>query len=192
MKITKAYRLRTPTKGARFTGSDGFNVDFEDVTDFSFNTQSQSWTVKLRSGRTQSVDVLYAHWPDPEADAHAWLEAFGRLVGAGKVRYVAASNFVDFAGLGDLLSPLLELTARGMRREDAYRVVQGHAMEAWRTEGDFRQRVSEDPEVRAVLKDSEIAEVFRLERYLQHVDALFARAFLGARAEKPSLAGVKG
>ncbi len=87
---------------------------------------------------------------------------------------------------------LLELTARGMRREDAYRVVQAHAREAWRTEADFRQRVSEDPEVRAVLKDSEIAELFRLERYLQHVDALFARVFLGARVEQSSLAGVKG
>src|SRR2546426_7851717 len=41
---------------------------------------------------------------------------------------------------------LLELTARGMRREEAYRVVQGHAMEAWKTEGDFRKRVSEDRE----------------------------------------------
>ena len=72
---------------------------------------------------------------------------------------------------------LLELTARGMRREDAYRVVQAHAMEAWKTEGDFRKRVSEDPEIRAVLKDDEIADVFRLERYLAHVDAIFARVF---------------
>jgi len=72
---------------------------------------------------------------------------------------------------------LLELTARGMRREDAYRVVQGHAMEAWKTEGDFRKHVSEDPGVRAILKDDEIAEVFRLERYLGHVDAIFSRVF---------------
>ncbi len=72
---------------------------------------------------------------------------------------------------------LLELTARGMRREDAYRVVQAHAMEAWKSEGDFRKRVSEDPEIRAVLKDEEIADVFRLERYLGHVDAIFARVF---------------
>ncbi|PYQ18863.1 MAG: adenylosuccinate lyase [Acidobacteria bacterium] len=72
---------------------------------------------------------------------------------------------------------LLELTARGMPREDAYRIVQGHAMEAWKTEGDFRKRVSEDPEIRAILKDSEIAEVFRLERYLEHVDAIFSRVF---------------
>ncbi len=72
---------------------------------------------------------------------------------------------------------LLELTARGMRREDAYRVVQGHAMEAWREEGDFRARIEGDPEVRAVLTEDEIADVFRLERYLTHVDALFDRVF---------------
>jgi adenylosuccinate lyase len=76
---------------------------------------------------------------------------------------------------------LLELTARGMRREDAYRVVQGHAMEAWKTEGDFQARVSADPEVRRVLKDDEIAEVFHLERYLGHVDAIFRRVFGEAR-----------
>ncbi|MBI3933023.1 MAG: adenylosuccinate lyase [Acidobacteria bacterium] len=72
---------------------------------------------------------------------------------------------------------LLELTARGMRREDAYRVVQTHAMEAWTKDGDFRKRVSEDPEIRAVLKPEEIAEVFRLERYLGHVGTIFRRVF---------------
>jgi adenylosuccinate lyase len=72
---------------------------------------------------------------------------------------------------------LLELTARGMRREDAYRVVQEHAMEAWKTEGDFRARVAADPAVRAVLTEKDLDEVFRLQRYLGHVDAIFARVF---------------
>jgi adenylosuccinate lyase len=72
---------------------------------------------------------------------------------------------------------LLELTAKGMKREDAYRVVQAHAMEAWKAEGDFRQRVLADPEVRDVLSEAEIEEVFRLERSLTHVDAIFARVF---------------
>jgi len=76
---------------------------------------------------------------------------------------------------------LLELTARGMRREDAYRIVQGHAMEAWRSEGDFRRGVYEDPEIRKVLTEAEIEEVFRLERYLTHVDEVFARVFPGER-----------
>jgi adenylosuccinate lyase len=79
---------------------------------------------------------------------------------------------------------LLELTARGMRREEAYRIVQAHAMEAWKTEGDFRAGVSADPEVRAVLKAEEIAEVFRTEGYLKHVDAVFARVF-GAVGDEP-------
>ena len=72
---------------------------------------------------------------------------------------------------------LLELTARGMRREDAYRVVQAHAMEAWRTDGDFRAMVAADSAVRAVLGEGELDEVFRLEPYLAHVDAIFARVF---------------
>jgi adenylosuccinate lyase len=72
---------------------------------------------------------------------------------------------------------LLELTAKGMRREDAYRVVQSHAMEAWKSEGDFRQRVLGDPEIRDVLGEAEIDGVFRLERYLTHVDAVFDRVF---------------
>jgi adenylosuccinate lyase len=76
---------------------------------------------------------------------------------------------------------LLELTARGMRREDAYRIVQGHAMQAWKEEGDFAQRVRDDAEIRSILSAAEIDEVFHLERYLGHVDAIFERVF--ARAE---------
>jgi adenylosuccinate lyase len=72
---------------------------------------------------------------------------------------------------------LLELTAKGMRREDAYRVVQTHAMEAWKSEGDFRQRVLADPEVRKVVNEAELEAVFRLERYLTHVDEVFGRVF---------------
>ncbi len=72
---------------------------------------------------------------------------------------------------------LLELTAKGMRREDAYRVVQEHAMEAWRRDGDFRAAVAADPEIRRVMSEAEIAEVFRLERYLTNVEAVFLRVF---------------
>jgi adenylosuccinate lyase len=81
---------------------------------------------------------------------------------------------------------LLELTARGLSREEAYRIVQGHAMEAWRTEGDFRARVSADPAVRAVLSEKDLDDVFRLERYLGHVDAIFARVFGPGGAAAPA------
>jgi len=72
---------------------------------------------------------------------------------------------------------LLELTAAGMRREDAYRIVQGHALAAFDENGDFRERVSRDREVREVLSDEAIAEVFHLERYLSHIDVVFERVF---------------
>jgi adenylosuccinate lyase len=75
---------------------------------------------------------------------------------------------------------LLDLTAKGLPREDAYRIVQAHAMEAWRSDGDFRKRIEDDPEVRAHLRPADIAEVFRLDRYLAHVDTLFHRVFGGA------------
>jgi adenylosuccinate lyase len=79
---------------------------------------------------------------------------------------------------------LLELTARGMSREDAYRVVQSHAMEAWKSEGDFRARVLADPEIRMALGEAQIDKVFRLESYLTHVDAVFDRVF-GGPAPRP-------
>jgi adenylosuccinate lyase len=75
---------------------------------------------------------------------------------------------------------LLELTARGLARDYAYRLVQGHAMEAWRTDGDFRERILSDPEVGKVMGEAEVADVFRLERYLTHVDAIFRRVLPGA------------
>src|SRR5512136_2287700 len=78
---------------------------------------------------------------------------------------------------------LLELTAKGMRREDAYRVVQAHAMEAWRNEGDFHRRVASDPEIRKVVNEAELEAVFRLERYLTHVDEVFDRVF-GSEARR--------
>ena len=69
----------------------------------------------LRRLRTDHVDVLYAHWPDPSADPEEWMGTFGDLVRAGKVRYAGTSNFVDFAGFGDCLTPLLEMAKRDAR-----------------------------------------------------------------------------
>lgn len=72
---------------------------------------------------------------------------------------------------------LLELNERGLQREEAYRIVQGHAMAAWHEEGDFQARVLADPGVRALLSEEQVREVFRVERYLRHTGALFARVF---------------
>jgi len=72
---------------------------------------------------------------------------------------------------------LLDLAAGGMLRENAYKVVQGHAMKAWEEEGDFRAAIEADPEVGAVLAPGEIARSFSLDRQLKNVDRIFKRVF---------------
>jgi adenylosuccinate lyase len=72
---------------------------------------------------------------------------------------------------------LLDLSAAGMLREQAYRLVQSHAMRAWEEEGDFRAAIEADPEIGAVLTKEQIAEAFSLERQLRNVDKIFARVF---------------
>jgi adenylosuccinate lyase len=72
---------------------------------------------------------------------------------------------------------LLDLAAGGMLREQAYRLVQSHAMRAWEEEGDFRAAIESDLEVSAVLSPEKIAEAFSLQRQLRNVDKIFARVF---------------
>src|SRR5205823_6003365 len=72
---------------------------------------------------------------------------------------------------------LLDLAAAGMLREQAYAIVQRHAMEAWENEGDFRAAVAADPEISRLLTAGQLAQTFSLERQLKHVDAIFDRVF---------------
>jgi adenylosuccinate lyase len=71
---------------------------------------------------------------------------------------------------------LLELTAAGLPREEAYRIVQEHALAAQDRNVSFRAALEADPRVSAVLDAPRLAECFALERELEHVDELFARA----------------
>ena len=72
---------------------------------------------------------------------------------------------------------LLDLAAAGMLREQAYRVIQAHAMRAWETEGNFRASVESDKEVLSYLSIEKINQAFSVDRYLLHVDRIFARVF---------------
>ncbi len=72
---------------------------------------------------------------------------------------------------------LLDLAAAGMLREQAYRLVQAHAMKRWEEEGDFRAAIEADPEIAKALTPEKIAEAFSLERQLRNVDRIFERVF---------------
>jgi adenylosuccinate lyase len=70
---------------------------------------------------------------------------------------------------------LLELAKSGMSREDAYRLVQRHAMDAWTNDKNFRQLVEADPEITSRLDRQRLASVFDYRRQLKNVDAIFER-----------------
>ncbi|HEX4037710.1 MAG TPA: adenylosuccinate lyase [Acidobacteriaceae bacterium] len=74
---------------------------------------------------------------------------------------------------------LLDLAEAGMTREDAYRLVQEHAMNAWQNELVFRDLVAADTVITGRLSPGKLAQVFDLNRQLGNVDAIFARV-LGA------------
>ncbi len=73
-------------------------------------------------------------------------------------------------------SVLLALTGAGVARDEAYRVVQGHALAALDGDGSFRARLEADPAVKERLTAEELAACFDLNAALRNVDALFARA----------------
>jgi adenylosuccinate lyase len=70
---------------------------------------------------------------------------------------------------------LLDLTRRGMRREEAYAVVQENALAAWEGGPPFRERIRKDPRVLAVLPAEEVDASFDLAHALRNVDRVFAR-----------------
>ncbi|MEO6828217.1 MAG: adenylosuccinate lyase [Acidobacteriaceae bacterium] len=70
---------------------------------------------------------------------------------------------------------LLDLAEAGMSREDAYRLVQSHAMRAWQQDLNFREEVANDPEIAKLLTPEKLARAFDLQRQLTNVDTIFAR-----------------
>jgi len=72
---------------------------------------------------------------------------------------------------------LLDLTAAGMLREDAYRLVQGHALQAWQAESDFQQAIQQDSEIAKHLTAAQLEQAFDVKRQLKNVDAIFHRVF---------------
>src|SRR5690242_15702230 len=79
---------------------------------------------------------------------------------------------------------LLDLVSHGILREDAYRMVQRHAMEAWKNGSNFRELVLSDPEITRSVPRHELDEAFDLKRQLGNVDKIFARVF-GRESAQP-------
>jgi adenylosuccinate lyase len=102
-------------------------------------------------------------------DRFAWLVE-GLVVDAERMR----ANLDSSHRLVFSQRVLSALVASGLARDEAYRLVQRHAMRAWDEGVDFRELVDADPEIGPRLD----ATVFDLADALKHVDVMFER--LGA------------
>lgn len=75
------------------------------------------------------------------------------------------------------------ITAKGMIRDEAYRIVQEHALATWDSinsgadNKSFRERVEGDSRIGKLLSKKEMDEVFSLKSHFEHVDYIFKRVF---------------
>ncbi|HXM47475.1 MAG TPA: adenylosuccinate lyase [Pyrinomonadaceae bacterium] len=86
---------------------------------------------------------------------------------------------------------LLDLVESGVSREDAYRLVQNHAMHAWREGLDFHDLVVNDPTIREQVPRAKIERAFDLKRQLKNIDKIFARVFPNKTAVEKAAASSK-
>jgi adenylosuccinate lyase len=70
---------------------------------------------------------------------------------------------------------LLALVDKGMRREDAYRVVQDSAMQAWREGVDFGGLIKGNAEAMAVMSAQDVDAAMDPDQYKAGRDVIFGR-----------------
>lgn len=89
---------------------------------------------------------------------------------ARMLKNLESTNGLVFSG-----QLLIDLAAAGMSREDAYRLVQGHAMNAWTNALNFRTLIESDPEIHQRMSPEQIAAAFDVRRQLTNIDQVFER-----------------
>ena len=93
-----------------------------------------------------------------------------------------AANLEALGGVVHSGEVLLALTRAGILREDAYRLVQRHAMETWQSLGQpgapgFRQRLLADPEIAGRVSADVIDRAMDPALHLREIDRIYARVF---------------
>jgi len=89
---------------------------------------------------------------------------------ARMLKNLESTNGLVFSG-----QLLIDLAAAGMSREDAYRLVQGHAMNAWTNDLNFRALIGADPEINQRMSLEEVSAAFDVRRQLTNIDEVFER-----------------
>jgi adenylosuccinate lyase len=113
---------------------------------------------------TNLIDTMFVY----PARMKANLESTGGLVFSGQL--------------------LLDLVEHGVSREDAYRMVQSHAMRAWKEGLNFRELVAGDPNITGRVPARVIENAFDLKRQLRNIGGIFAQVFKAKKRGKASSA----
>jgi adenylosuccinate lyase len=110
-------------------------------------------------------------------DRFCWI-VDGLVVHPGRMR----RNLDSSHGLVFSHRLLLALVEAGLARDEAYRLVQAHAMDAWENERDFSQLVRADSEIAGRV---DLDAVFDLDATVRHADTVFERLHALAEKEEP-------
>lgn len=84
-------------------------------------------------------------------------------------------NTDKFGGIVFSQKVLLKLIEKGLTREDAYRLVQRNAINAFENNGDFRVNLLNDEDVTKLLTPVEIDEIFNKEEFLKNINEIYSR-----------------
>ena len=84
-------------------------------------------------------------------------------------------NTDKFGGIVFSQKVLLELVEKGLTREDAYKIVQKNALDAFENDGNFKANLLADEQVTKLLSAQEIDEIFNKEEFLKNINEIYKR-----------------
>ena len=87
------------------------------------------------------------------------------------------TNMNKFKGLVFSQGVMLKLTQKGVKREDAYKVVQSNAMKTWDKKEDFYTNLSKDKLIKKHLTRKELDQLFNLQYHTKNINYIFSRVF---------------
>jgi adenylosuccinate lyase len=117
--------------------------------------------------------------PDTACALDFMLQEMARIIGGMRVYPEKMRRNVELTrGLIFSESVLLALRKGGLTRPEAYKIVQRHALDAWKGGAPFADRLARDPEVGKRLSPVRLKACFDLDRSLRHVRTIFQRVGL--------------
>ncbi len=87
-------------------------------------------------------------------------------------------NTDKFGGIVFSQKVLLKIVEKGLSREEAYKLVQRNALDAFNNDGDFRVNLINDEEVTKILTPVEIDEIFNKEEFLKNINDIYSRILI--------------